>query len=108
MNAATVAQIASPTWFPAKVIATALVRSFTLNPREIALAPAEISMLCPKPKIMRSRNREVAALAIGNAMVETPQTTEPEPSTIQAPKRSTTGPIIGKPAVYDQFHPERM
>src|SRR5579864_1548834 len=108
MNAATVAQTASPTWLPAKVIATALVRSFTANPREIALAPAEISMLCPKPKIMRSRNSEVAALASGRAIVDTPQTTEPKPSASQAPKRSTIGPKIGKPAVYDQFHPERM
>src|ERR1700730_2230808 len=108
MDAATVAQIARPTWFPAKVIATALVRSFTLNPREIALAPAEISMLCPRPKIMRKRNREVAALASGRAIVETPQTMEPSPITIQAPKRSTTGPKNGRPAVYDQFHPERM
>ncbi|PYK95685.1 MAG: hypothetical protein DME36_01070 [Verrucomicrobia bacterium] len=108
MNAATVAQIASPSWLPANAIATALVRSFLPNPREIALAPAESSMLCPKPKIMRSRNRDVAALARGRAIVETPQTREPAPITTQAPKRSTTGPRIGRPAVYDQFHPERM
>src|SRR5438034_3948818 len=107
MNAATVAPIARPTWFPEKTTAITLARSRKLNPRKTASAPAGKSVVCPNPKNMRIRNRGTADVAMGRATVNNPQTNDPTPKTIYGPNRSTITPMRGSPAVYDQFQPDK-
>lgn len=102
------APITKPTWFPENATEMARARSFKRKLREMEAAFDGTRTLCPKPKIMRNRKNETAALATGSATVDSPQITDPVPITIQGPKRSITGPTNIMLPVYDQFHPERM
>ena len=102
------APITKPTWFPENATEMARARSCEPKLREMEVAFAGMSALCPKPKIMRSRKSETAPPATGRTTVDSPQITDPVPITIQGPKRSIIGPTNTRAPVYDQFHPERM
>jgi len=45
---------------------------------------------------------------IGREIVDAAQISEPKPRTMYGPNRSTIEPTTDNPAIYDQFHPERM
>lgn len=79
-----------------------------LNTRETEVAVEQMSMLSPKPKIMRIRINDAAPEAIGKAIVESPHTRDPMPITAHGPNRSTIGPMNASAPVYDQFHPARI